>query len=108
MKRFSIEVTVGDQLSQEKKDLIIIQLVKKFIEIAGDDFNGTCIIFSSRTENSNISKAQEETLSLADQEKKIIFVALEKHNGKRKLAAKELGISERTLYRKMMEFGLSQ
>ena len=32
--------------------------------------------------------------------------ALEKHNGKRKDAAKELGISERTLYRKINEFGI--
>jgi transcriptional regulator of acetoin/glycerol metabolism len=32
--------------------------------------------------------------------------ALEKHNGKRKLAARELGISERTLYRKIKQHGL--
>ena len=36
----------------------------------------------------------------------MIKKALEKHNGKRKEAAKELGISERTLYRKINEFGI--
>jgi transcriptional regulator with PAS, ATPase and Fis domain len=36
----------------------------------------------------------------------IIKKALEKHNGKRKLAAKELGISERTLYRKIKQYNL--
>ena len=44
--------------------------------------------------------------TLASQEKKLIKQSLEKHNGKRKLAAKELGISERTLYRKIKEFKL--
>ncbi len=43
-------------------------------------------------------------LSLADMEKEYIEKALSKHNGKRKLAAKDLGISERTLYRKIKEY----
>jgi DNA-binding NtrC family response regulator len=46
----------------------------------------------------------EETLSLIQQEKKLIIKALEKHKDRRKDAAKELGISERTLYRKIKEF----
>ncbi len=45
----------------------------------------------------------EESLSLEDKEIELIRKALEKHNGKRKHAAKELGISERTLYRKIKE-----
>ena len=48
----------------------------------------------------------EESLSLEDKEKEFIQKALEKHRGKRKLAARELGISERTLYRKMNEYGI--
>ncbi len=48
----------------------------------------------------------EESLSLTDREKELIIKALEKNNGKRKLAAAELGISERTLYRKIKEYGL--
>ena len=48
----------------------------------------------------------EESLSLFDQEKKLIEKSLLKHKGKRKNAAAELGISERTLYRKLKEFGL--
>jgi transcriptional regulator with PAS, ATPase and Fis domain len=46
----------------------------------------------------------EESLSLATTEMELIKKALEKHKGKRKNAAKELGISERTLYRKIKEF----
>ncbi len=48
----------------------------------------------------------EESLSLIDKEREFIKKALEKHNGKRKNAAQELGISERTLYRKIKEFDL--
>jgi transcriptional regulator with PAS, ATPase and Fis domain len=48
----------------------------------------------------------EESLSLVEKEKEFIQKALIKHKGKRKQAAKELGISERTLYRKMNEYNL--
>ena len=49
-----------------------------------------------------------ETLSLEQHNIEMIKRALEKHNGKRKDAAKELGISERTLYRKINEFGIKK
>ena len=48
----------------------------------------------------------EESLSLEDREKELIKKALEKHRGKRKYAAEELGISERTLYRKIKEYNI--
>ena len=48
----------------------------------------------------------EESLSLEDKEIELIRKALEKHNGKRKFAAQELGISERTLYRKIKEYNI--
>lgn len=48
----------------------------------------------------------EESLSLQEKEFELIKKALERNNNKRKLAAKELGISERTLYRKIKQFDL--
>lgn len=48
----------------------------------------------------------EESLSLEEKEKELINKALERHNGKRKAAAQELGISERTLYRKIKEYDI--
>lgn len=48
----------------------------------------------------------EQNLSLADMEKNMIVKALEKHKGKRRDAALDLGISERTLYRKIKEYEL--
>ncbi|MDR3129126.1 MAG: sigma-54 dependent transcriptional regulator [Tannerellaceae bacterium] len=49
---------------------------------------------------------EEETVSLADAEREAIRKMLDKFGGKRKKAAEELGISERTLYRKIREYGL--
>lgn len=49
----------------------------------------------------------EESLSLKDKEIELIKKALEKYKGKRKYAAEELGISERTLYRKLKEYDLT-
>jgi transcriptional regulator with PAS, ATPase and Fis domain len=48
----------------------------------------------------------EESLSLEEKEKELITKALDKHQGKRKYAAEELGISERTLYRKIKEYNI--
>jgi transcriptional regulator with PAS, ATPase and Fis domain len=48
----------------------------------------------------------EESLSLEDKEIEMIRKALDKHHGKRKHAAQELGISERTLYRKIKEYNI--
>lgn len=50
----------------------------------------------------------EESLSLEEKEKELICKALEKHSGKRKRAAQELGISERTLYRKIKEYDIGK
>jgi transcriptional regulator with PAS, ATPase and Fis domain len=49
----------------------------------------------------------EESLSLVEKESDLIKRALKKYKGKRKLAAQELGISERTLYRKIKDLNLS-
>lgn len=49
---------------------------------------------------------EESALSISEVEKEMILKALERHQGKRKLAATDLGISERTLYRKIKEYKL--
>lgn len=51
---------------------------------------------------------EEENLSISDALKEKIIKALEKHHGRRKNAAAELGISERTLYRKIKDYGLDK
>ncbi len=48
----------------------------------------------------------DESLSIQEKEIELIKKSLERNSGKRKLAAKELGISERTLYRKIKQYDL--
>ena len=50
---------------------------------------------------------EEESLSIEDKEKELIVKALDKNRNKRKYAAKDLGISERTLYRKIKQYGIA-
>ena len=50
----------------------------------------------------------EESLSLIEKESDLIRKALKKHKGKRKDAASDLGISERTLYRKLKEYDINE
>lgn len=59
-------------------------------------------------EEVNPHEEVEESLSLIDREKEFIIKALQKHKGKRKDAANELGISERTLYRKIKEYDIEE
>lgn len=62
--------------------------------------------WNERNEEVPHEEVVEDSLSLQDKEIELITKALEKHRGKRKNAAKELGISERTLYRKINEYNI--
>ncbi len=69
----------------------------------------TTVIDYDNTQDAEVEYLQEEhndNLSLQDKENEVIIKALQKYNGKRKEAAKELGISERTLYRKIKEYDI--
>ena len=57
-------------------------------------------------EDIELEEAQPESLSLQNHERDLIVKALEKHKGRRNKAADELGISQRTLYRKIKQFNL--
>jgi len=64
------------------------------------------ILNKSDQHDYHATEVVEENLSLEDMEKEMISKALKKYRGRRKDAAIELGISERTLYRKIKEYGL--
>ncbi|MBK8956188.1 MAG: sigma-54-dependent Fis family transcriptional regulator [Saprospiraceae bacterium] len=71
---------------------------------ARDDTKG--IGMRKDKENFDTVEVMEDSMSLDDMEKEMISKALKKFNGKRKDAAEELGISERTLYRKIKQYSL--
>lgn len=65
-------------------------------------------VFEEKEDFQEIEVEEEESLSISETEKKLIKKALLKHSGKRKYAAEDLGISERTLYRKIKEYDIEQ
>lgn len=94
------------------------QLIKRLYEdynepVHGADHDDDIIIHNGSTSNNPIKPTVihhevEESLSLDDREMELITKALQKHRGKRKSAARELGISERTLYRKIKEYNIKE
>ncbi len=81
------------------------ELGKYPIPLSNESYDAKPLATNPEFEDSE--EVVEESLSLADREKDFIEKALEKHRGRRKNAAKELGISERTLYRKIKEYNIS-
>ena len=83
-----------------------------YFETPPAEIQNPTIITRSDIENYNniedieLEEAQPESLSLQNNERDLIIKALEKHNGRRNKAADELGISQRTLYRKIKQYNL--
>lgn len=97
---------IGSHLSDEFFDRRSEAESKKSEDDSGDKEDGRPIVLDEYNSYED-SEIVEESLSLEDMEKEMIQKALEKHKGKRKYAAEDLGISERTLYRKIKQFDLS-
>ena len=116
MKRVIVDLLNNNNLSNNEKNELITKLKSSNTfdnESNFDRSNNHPVPFEEKRVDQadssyNISYQEsveiEESLSLEEREKELIKKALQKHNGKRKNAAKELGISERTLYRKIKEF----
>ena len=102
MKRDLTELKkITFDLMQKQGNTEIMQMANPTLFKETDD---TSILINKNNRTGLIEV--EESLSLFEQEKRLIEKSLLKHKGKRKDAAAELGISERTLYRKLKEFGL--
>ena len=116
MKRVIVDLINNNNLSSNEKSAIITRLNNP------DEINQESNLLNSEMDNLSIQSPTyqvnnntinepiedsieiEESLSLEEREKELIQKALIKHQGRRKNAAKELGISERTLYRKIKEY----
>lgn len=72
--------------------------------------SGQPVVLQNNPNHNNIDEHQEveESLSIMDAEKDLIIKALKKHRGKRRDASSDLGISERTLYRKLKEYNINE
>ncbi|TFV94345.1 sigma-54-dependent Fis family transcriptional regulator [Algoriphagus kandeliae] len=70
--------------------------------------NGSAPEYEDEAIEDIMHEEDDNSLSLEKKEKEMIVKALRKHNNKRKYAANDLGISERTLYRKIKQYGIDQ
>ena len=91
----------GGQLNAEDEDLV----KRVFDKSEQTTSSGSFPVVLRKEESSTVVEIQP-SLSLIDSERELIKRALDKHKNKRKFAAAELGISERTLYRKIKEYDL--
>jgi DNA-binding NtrC family response regulator len=113
LKQLTLELMNSSSTEQVRSDNE--GLIQK---IYGEEQNQSERLLPPRSESNNYPKKvdnnfdyaeeieEEETLSLIDKELELIKKALERNKGKRKAAADELGISERTLYRKIKQFDI--
>jgi transcriptional regulator with PAS, ATPase and Fis domain len=101
----------GGDLNLKGENAEIIQnLYNGESEIIKPSASSAPMSYAPRHDDHSIEDTEEfieESLSLEDKEKELIEKALEKHGGRRKNAAQELGISERTLYRKIKEYAIN-
>jgi transcriptional regulator with PAS, ATPase and Fis domain len=109
LKKLVLEIMQknGDSIEIQGDNARIIQDLYKSVQTA--EPVATVDPINLNNHASSIQDTEEivdESLSIEDKEIELILKALEKHKGKRKFAANELGISERTLYRKIKEHKL--
>lgn len=97
-------------LQKDTSDIkqFLLQIIQK-AEQKNEDFSSPFpLSLPENLESQNKSLSLQKDLSLDNSERSLIEKALQKHRGKRKYAADELGISERTLYRKIKELGIDE
>jgi transcriptional regulator with PAS, ATPase and Fis domain len=111
LKKLTLSLLKNDDKNSEIKENA--QLINKLYGNKNPENTETSVEIISTKKTDDFAHADfndvetiEPTQSLQDKEIEMIKQALERHKGKRKLAAQELGISERTLYRKIKQFDL--
>ncbi|MBL7930567.1 MAG: sigma-54-dependent Fis family transcriptional regulator [Bacteroidia bacterium] len=110
LKKIVFDLVSGKSVKVNPVNPDNVQILNGGYNDVDESHNGTLTIHSPMPHNNQSSQVieVEETLSLQDKEIDMIKKALRKHKGKRKNAAKELGISERTLYRKINEYAIEE
>ncbi len=114
LKKLIIKLVSNENTGNLKSDQLEV-INRIYEEVSSESYTKTKMLPENtqtpyaevQIQNENTShEIVEESLSIEETEKELIKKALERHKGKRKYAAKELGISERTLYRKIKEYSI--
>ena len=119
LKKLTLSL-LNQEISSEEKEGLIQKIYGTQHPINEENDTALTVVGPTHTENTPVRPApsetytfaetieEEEPLSLLDKEIEMIKKALERSHGKRKIAADELGISERTLYRKIKQYDLNE
>ncbi len=117
LKKLTLDLMQNDGQLKEDNQNLVKRIYQNFdnpinepkMEILSSNTNESVIqrdVYAITDEKIEETDIIEPTISLQEKEEEMIINALERNKGRRKLAAKELGISERTLYRKIKQFDL--
>lgn len=107
VKGLLFELTHGGDFSRMPARESLLPAVA-YAEGNGKSFGGVSPVMMQPVNPMTQHEDVEESLSLTEREKELIIKALKKHRGRRRDAASELGISERTLYRKIKEYDIDE
>ncbi len=107
IKSGNIDLSASTNVIEKKNDILNADIIENKERIINDDSADKGKFINDKDYIEDTEEIVEESLSLKDKEIELIKKALEKYKGKRKYAAEELGISERTLYRKLKEYDLT-
>jgi transcriptional regulator with PAS, ATPase and Fis domain len=111
MANYTKESLLNDYVSSGNGDSSVLQpqqSMQQALPQPGSHSNASHAVLLAHDHHEEIHHHEEveESLNIMDKEKELIIKALKKHKGKRKDAALDLGISERTLYRKLKEYNI--
>jgi len=112
LKKLTLDLLKSDDKTKVEEDTkkLIQKIYKEESKDSQEENQVEVVRINENYNDSNYEFAEtidaDESLSIQDKEIELIKKSLERNNGKRKLAAKELGISERTLYRKIKQYDL--
>ncbi|HWK02548.1 MAG TPA: sigma-54 dependent transcriptional regulator [Puia sp.] len=113
LKKMFVEIVQNPSLASAQhasfiNDLKELKPVESFQPATISSSQPVMIHNNNNHEDIHHHEEVEESLNIMDKEKELIVKALKKHKGKRKDAASDLGISERTLYRKLKEYDINE
>ena len=110
LKKLTLDLMNSNNISEfrENNEELIERVYHSNESKDNKKLNFLYLKYDNKKKNVNFVKEVKaiESLSIHEKELELIKKSLEKHKGKRKFAAEELGISERTLYRKIKQFNL--
>jgi DNA-binding NtrC family response regulator len=106
LKKMFFDILQNPSMAQRHVPVFADDNIKELNTHSGNVQSSQPVILHQGNGDIHQHEDVEESLSIMDKEKELILKALKKHKGKRKDAAIDLGISERTLYRKLKEYDI--